>query len=52
MAAWEGEELVVITKGYDDVIRSRYRREGGETMVSETSVKGVTMRRKWKLVSG
>ena len=52
VAAWEGEDLVVITKGYDDVIRSRYRREGGETMVSETSVKGVTMRRKWKLVSG
>lgn len=49
VASWEGRTLVIKTNGYDDPLTTKYWREGQDTMVSETTGKDVTMRRKWTL---
>ena len=49
VASWEGRTLVIKTIGYDDPLTTKYWREGQDTMVSETTGKDVTMRRKWTL---
>jgi len=50
VSSWEGPHLIVKTTGYKDVLTSNYWRESADTMISETTVKDVTMRRKWKLM--
>ena len=49
VAHWEGSCLVLRTEGYQSPLLSKYWRASMDTMVSETTVKDVTMKRRWKL---
>jgi hypothetical protein len=49
VAHWEGNCLILKTEGYQSPLLSKYWRDSGDTMISETTVKDVTMKRRWKL---
>jgi len=49
VAHWEGNCLVLKTEGYQSPLLSKYWRDSSDTMISETTVKDVTMKRRWKL---
>ena len=50
LASWDGSVLNIRTEGYQDPLSTKYWRESSDTMISETTVKGVTMKRTWKLM--
>ena len=50
VAHWEDSLLVLKTEGYQHPLISKYWRESSNEMISETTVKDVTMRRKWRLL--